>query len=584
MPEQHAGSSNPNQRARRTERYSQPQPETTAKQPTSKPKATQSARNMNSLPSQQMGISANTPNAWQQPYPNQSYPPQRRTAAYEDRHSFSQNYPVIAAQNMNYSGRIPPVPPVPPTQPQQPPKEHKPLPDWTKKAIFAAAAVVAVIVLIALINSTNRQKQYNALVQEVEAYNDRFCNGVYVDGIHLGGMTQMEAWDAVSAQAAENLTSWSVQVTFEGSVITTLNATVLGLSVDPTDALTEASQQGHTGTDPTELKAAREELEANPFYAYSVESDVDLSVLDTMMEGLNEQLYIAPQDASIARFDADLSYPFVFNEEVVGRELDLESLKSQLVDMFQTRTSGTVELQVGYVQPEITVEYLKKYVVCELSTVYTDISTRSTDNRNSNIRQALSKVNGTVVKPGETFSFNDAAGDRTLANGYYEAPEYVYSQEVMGVGGGVCQASTTVYQAAIYAGMTIVDRSPHSLEVNYSDFGKDATVNSTKGHRVDLKFKNNTEYPIYIKSAVESKDGNRSRLVTRVTIYGPYKGDGVTYDFAIEEEVLPAPEEAQIVVDKDSEYVYYETEEYEYQKAKDGVKVTSYQVKYVNGV
>ena len=193
-------------------------------------------------------------------------------------------------------------------------------------------------------------------------------------------------------------------------------------------------------------------------------------------------------------------------------------------------------------------------------------------------------MNGTIVQPGGTFSFNEAAGDRTLANGYLEAPEYVYSKEVMGVGGGVCQASTTVYQAAVYAGMTIVDRSPHSMEVNYSDYGKDATVNSVKGHRVDLKFVNNTAYPIYIKSAVESKDGQRNRLVTRVTIYGPYRGKGVKYDFDVQTEPIPAPTDAQIVVDKDAEYVIYETEEYEYQKAKDGIKVTSYQVRYESGV
>ena len=147
-------------------------------------------------------------------------------------------------------------------------------------------------------------------------------------------------------------------------------------------------------------------------------------------------------------------------------------------------------------------EYLKNNVVCERATAYTDISTASTDNRNANIRQAFSKINGTVIQPGETFSFNSIVGDRTKANGFYEALEYVYGTEQMGIGGGVCQASTTVYQAAIRAGMTIIERHPHSLVVNYSDFGKDATVNSTKGHRVDFRFRNDSGSPIYIKAAV----------------------------------------------------------------------------------
>lgn len=455
---------------------------------------------------------------------------------------------------------------------------------WKKWFILAGACVLGLVILISVIHGLQRSSEYNALVAEVAAYDNKFCNGVYVDDIHLGGMTQQEAWDAVAAQAADYLSRWNVQLTFEGTTVTTLNAALLNLSMDPTDALTAAWAQGHGDGEPAAIKASRDALLLEPFHADSIENDVDLSILDVLLQGLSDQLYIEPQNASIARFDANLTYPFVFNNEVVGRALDMTTLKSELVDMLQHKTSGTLELQATYVQPEITVEYLKSRVVCELSTVYTDISTRSTDNRNTNIRQALSRVNGSVVKPGETFSFNAAAGDRTLANGYKEAPEYVYSQEVMGIGGGVCQASTTVYQAAVYAGMTITDRSPHSMAVNYSPYGKDATVNSVKGHRVDLKFVNNTPSTVYIKSAVESKDGQRSRLVTRVTIYGPYPGDGVRYDFDVQEEAIPAPTEAQIVVDKEAQYVIYETEEYEYQKAKDGTKVTSYQVKYVNGV
>ena len=75
------------------------------------------------------------------------------------------------------------------------------------------------------------------------------------------------------------------------------------------------------------------------------------------------------------------------------------------------------------------------------------------------------------MKPGEKFSFNGVVGERSIKNGFYEAVEYAYGTEVMGVGGGSCQASTTVYQAAVEAGLTITDRTPHSKEVSYASYG-----------------------------------------------------------------------------------------------------------------
>ena len=152
----------------------------------------------------------------------------------------------------------------------------------------------------------------------------------------------------------------------------------------------------------------------------------------------------------------------------------------------------------------------------------------------------------------------------------------------MGIGGGVCQASTTIYQAALRAGMEIVQRTPHSLTVGYTEKGKDATVYWYSNHRVDLRFKNPTEYPIYITAAVSSSETNRSQLNATVTIYGVSMGN-VRYDFATIETELPPPEDPEVRDDKKAEYVTYTDETYVYREAAVGYSVDSYRVTYVNG-
>ena len=376
---------------------------------------------MQGLPSQLSGISANTPSRWQLPdgYA-QSRPIQGRPMP--DLSGGSIPYPPqsgdqggvqppegywTANGGTSWSGEQPvrrrraqPVPP--PVPPQNDPpigipmRDASPLPPindphhhdddsmsfkqiarayfdyWKRWIILGGVVILAIIIMISVSNSLKQQRAYNELVEQVHAYDDLFCEGVYVDGIHLGGMTQQEAWDAVAAQAADYLSRWSVKLTFEGETITTVNAQTLSLSLDPTDALNAAWAQGRdTSGSPEAVLAAREQLKEETFHAYSVEPDIDLSVLDVLLEDLSAQLYLEPQDASIASFDAARTYPFTFNEEIRGRELDLTTLKSQLVEMLQEKSSGTIELQAAYTDPKITVEYLKANVICEMATVYT---------------------------------------------------------------------------------------------------------------------------------------------------------------------------------------------------------------------
>lgn len=126
-----------------------------------------------------------------------------------------------------------------------------------------------------------------------------------------------------------------------------------------------------------------------------------------------------------------------------------------------------------------------KVKVAEFSTKFN----KALKERTQNIRLAAEKINGYIIAPGEVFSFNDAVGERTGEKGYKAAPIFFRNETVPGIGGGVCQLSSTIYNLALITGMEIIERSNHSLPVTYVPLGRDATVNY---NHIDLKFRNNT--------------------------------------------------------------------------------------------
>ena len=128
------------------------------------------------------------------------------------------------------------------------------------------------------------------------------------------------------------------------------------------------------------------------------------------------------------------------------------------------------------------------------------------DGRDENIQLACKTIDGTVIEAGGTFSFNDVVGERTKERGYKKAKMFLNGERVTGYGGGVCQVSSTIYNAALLANFEIIERHAHPKPIDYLPPGKDATVNFGT---MDLKFKNNRPYPVRI----ECKSDNLTVLV-----------------------------------------------------------------------
>lgn len=212
------------------------------------------------------------------------------------------------------------------------------------------------------------------------------------------------------------------------------------------------------------------------------------------IEDIDAFAYANPQDAHFDITDNNVTVV----PEVWGRYLDLESV-SPLVSQI-CEGGEVVEIPFSSSEPAVKADELnQKLFNATLGSFYTNYG-GSSANRAANVNNAASKINGKVLAPGEVFSFNDTVGKRSVANGFHEAPEYSNGQTVMGIGGGTCQVSSTLYNAVLYADLSIVSRLNHMFTVGYCPAGQDATVTDSG---VDFKFSNNTDYPVKI-SAVTS--------------------------------------------------------------------------------
>ena len=426
--------------------------------------------------------------------------------------------------------------------------------------------------------SITNQIRMKKITDKVEAYNNLFCPGVYVDGINLGGMTPEQATNSVNSQIQQRHDAWKVQLTYNGQDVLEINADMMGFSVDTNSVLARAWQQGKEG-DVEQRYAAMLQLEQTPYMDYTAKPDGNTHIIDEKLLQIKEVIDKPAVNAEMTAFDPSQDYPFVITEEEYGRNLDIEPIRQKLYQMVSTMESGTVELIPDITTPTVfRSDLIMNYKVRGYAT--TEISRHSEENRNNNIRLAFDYINsyGSVIQPNATFSFNKVVGKRTPERGFYPATEYVYGEHEEGYGGGVCQASTTLYQAAVRAGMQILERRPHSDSVSYTEYGKDATVYWSEfrgGKKIDFSFRNTSDAPIYIVAKVVTIPATRKekkKLLAEVTIYGKDMGS-TTYDIDTVEEVIPCTLNPVAVGDRDL-----------VSKAKDGCYVDSYLVEYTNGV
>lgn len=235
------------------------------------------------------------------------------------------------------------------------------------------------------------------------------------------------------------------------------------------------------------------------------------------LEKIRNEIYKEPKDAYISKNPTTV-HP---HENGVDFAISIEEAKKIIEE---DKNEYIIPLKITV--PKKTVEDLGEEAFPDKLATFTTRYDPSNKNRANNVSISADKIDGTIIMPGETFSYNQTVGERTIAAGYKEAGAYSGGRVVQDVGGGICQTSSTLYNAVLLANLEIVDRTNHQFLTSYVEAGKDATV--TWGG-IDFKFKNSRSYPIKIEAS--AKNG-----VCEMSIYGIR--EETEYEVEIQSEVL----------------------------------------------
>ncbi|MBQ9607926.1 MAG: VanW family protein [Lachnospiraceae bacterium] len=321
---------------------------------------------------------------------------------------------------------------------------------------------------------------------------DVILPNVHIGDINVGGMTKDEARETCMSYINE-INAASVKFVC-GDESVDVNLSDLGVSVDVDDVVNDAYSYGRKGNVLKRYKDTKDLESGN-----AKELDLSFTLGADSYANIENQLLTLDKEASPASIEL-IDGEFEIQPETVGIDVDVQAT----ADLLKTNLNSvddisdlTIDVVYNETQPEVTGDVLSG-VTDKLGSFTTTYSGDS--GRMANVENACHFINGTVVMPGEEFDTDATIRPYTEENGYHYAAEYSNGQVVQGLGGGVCQVSTTLYNAVLYAELEVTQRANHSLTVGYVKLAKDAAIS---GDVKNFKFKNNTDTPIYIAGACE---------------------------------------------------------------------------------
>lgn len=369
--------------------------------------------------------------------------------------------------------------------------------------------VILMIVIVSVVYGMQSSGRHKPIQQETETETvtevpeTELEKEVSVDGISITGMSREEA-----RQTLIDHYPWAMKAQYQDDTYEITNLMTVKI-----DGLLD------------------EIYSSEPKNIYTLDTSGLDTAVDQEIESMKARWNKAAKNGSISSYDAS-SDSFTFAGEQTGIAINEEQLKSDIQSALSAKQfDKVITVSASEVQPEYSTAAAKqKYKTIGTYTT----NTTSNSKRNTNIRLAAAALNGTIVGPGQEVSFNDTVGQRTEAKGYQGAAAYNNGEVVQEIGGGVCQVSTTLYNAALKAGMKISMRRSHTFEPSYVTPGMDATV-SWGGP--DFRFINTSSSAIGIKASY-------SNQTVTVSIYGvPVLEDGVTYSLeATKTETFDLPE------------------------------------------
>ena len=352
-----------------------------------------------------------------------------------------------------------------------------------KLTILFAAGCLCILVLAGMTGM---------MANDIFGNHDKIADGVKINGVDVGGLTKAEAEKKIF-DYKEKLENRQVIINIDDAQEVEAEAKLLGFSCEIKDTVDKAYELGKSGSIFSGLQKISEEDKTKLKLSVEVDEDILKEYIQENCKKFDVKAKNSKLKLKNGTFQATKSRD--------GRAIQVEDTVAVIAHDLKKKLD-VEPLKISAVVQVKKAKYTKEQVAkCkDLLGKYSTSYATSTAARANNVKVAAGYINGTVVYPGKTFSVIKTIKERTEENGYQSAPEYSSGKVVEGIGGGVCQVSTTLYNAVINAELEVVERSPHSMVVAYVDVSRDAAIS---GDYKDFKFKNNTDVPIYIAGAAD---------------------------------------------------------------------------------
>lgn len=357
-------------------------------------------------------------------------------------------------------------------------------------------------------------------VSDVDTTNIYFGENVTIEGINLAGKTLTQAYDAMQPRVMDLRDKVAISIACDGKTYT-LTQDDFDYDTNLSDALIQAYHYSRG-----EIQSPTIETTTNNGVTdFKVKTAINKDSVDKAVEKAAEKFDIQPVDARVTKFDPNAAEKFEFADGSNGFLVNKTELKENIESVLaQPSKSGSFSIQAKETPFKHSLKDVKANTKL-IASHYTIVNNRYESNMNMEL--AVKAASGTIVGPGEIFSFNEMTGDTTtgdvhnypngVTGSYVPSTAIVRGEYKDEYGGGICQASTTIYNAAMKANMEPIERYPHAYPSVYADRGLDATIDYGN---LDMKFKNNYEYPVYIATYVYDYNGDGLDELL-VEFYGP---------------------------------------------------------------
>lgn len=349
------------------------------------------------------------------------------------------------------------------------------------KLLIAGISAAAVVLFSASGYTVNAYSK-------ISKFNNLIYPNVKIQNVDVGGKTKEEAKELLTGQTGSLSSNQKITATNEGKEYL-LDLSNVKISYDIDQAINEAFNFGKDQSFIQKYKDISKESGANITLKYSV----DDSVIDNYIGSIKSDINKDPINAKVS---INNGQPQAV-QEVNGKKVNEIKLKEDIKNLISVHkdAADTVPIEVESVSAKITTDAIKS--IDTLVSSFTTNFGSSSSGRAANIALAAQTISGTTLLPGDTFSFNNIVGDTTADKGYKPAGVIIGDKIQQDYGGGVCQVSTTLYNAIMKINLRATERHPHNLPVSYVPLGTDAAISYGS---LDFQFKNTFNSPVYIEA------------------------------------------------------------------------------------